>query len=249
MFPILLVLVLAALSVAFRKLTPMGGLAGVFVAGSLYVGLGYSGLALLGAFFVLGTLATSYRKQWKEGAGLRDNVHGRKAVQVWSNGGVAALCSLLSFWYAPYAPRDGVDMLTGREIGDAYLVFQLMTAAALSSATADTLASELGNVWGRRYINIRTLRRDSRGVDGAISLEGTLAGLAGSTVIALLYFYGVERNTASAGILVLAGTFGNLADSWLGATLQRRGLLSNDAVNALNTLLAAALVLLLELLS
>src|SRR5690349_66621 len=99
MFPILLVLALAALSVVLRKLTPLGGLSGALVATALYLGLGYPGLLLLGAFFVLGTLATSYRKKWKEGAGLRDNVHGRRAVQVWANGGVAALCGLVAFLY------------------------------------------------------------------------------------------------------------------------------------------------------
>ena len=241
MFPFLLVLVLAALAVAMRKLTPLGGLSGALVASALYLGLGYPGLLLLGAFFVLGTLATSYRKQWKERAGLRDNLHGRKPVQVWANGGVAALCGLLSFWYEPVFPRIRIDGLTGYGTGDASLVFSLMAAAALCAATADTLASELGNVWGRRYLNIRTLRPDRRGVDGAISLEGTLAGLAGSAIIATLYFYGINRSLASAGILIAAGTFGNLADSWLGATLQRRGLLGNDAVNLLNTLLAALL--------
>ena len=40
-------------------------------------------------------------------------------------------------------------------------------------------------------------------------------------------------------LLILAGTFGNLADSVFGALFERQGLLSNDSVNFLNTLLAA----------
>lgn len=222
----------------------MGGLSGALVAGGLFSGLGYPGLALLGAFFVLGTAATSYRKHWKEGQGLRDNHKGRRAVQVWANGGVAALCGLLAAGWAHYHVVDSIDQIAAPNTG--YPMLRLAAAAALSSATADTLASELGNVWGRRYINIRTFRREQRGVDGAISLEGTLAGLGGSMVIAVLYYFLVQPGWAAAGILLVAGTAGNLADSWLGATLQRRGLLSNDAVNALNTVLAALLCCLLS---
>ncbi|RYZ18834.1 MAG: DUF92 domain-containing protein, partial [Chitinophagaceae bacterium] len=228
-----LIFLLAALAVFLRKLTPWGGLSGAVVAGCLYVGLGYPGLALLGAFFILGTCATSYRKQWKEQTGLRDNHKGRKAVQVWANGGVAALCGLgaafaRQWQYAECMPNQSWEAL-----------LQLLAAASLSAATADTLASELGNVWGRRYVNIRTLRADTRGVDGAISFEGTAAGLGGSLVIAVLYYLLSQPSLTLALVLVAAGTFGNLADSWLGATLQRKGTLSNDGVNFLNTLLAA----------
>jgi uncharacterized membrane protein len=39
--------------------------------------------------------------------------------------------------------------------------------------------------------------------------------------------------------LLVAGTAGNLADSVLGATLERRGVLDNNTVNFLNTLTGA----------
>jgi uncharacterized membrane protein len=45
--------------------------------------------------------------------------------------------------------------------------------------------------------------------------------------------------------IVVAGTAGNLADSYLGATLERKQLLSNDAVNFLNTAIAALIAYLL----
>ena len=40
-------------------------------------------------------------------------------------------------------------------------------------------------------------------------------------------------------ILIIAGTIGNLSDSVLGAALERKRYLNNDAVNFLNTLIAA----------
>ncbi|WP_460567058.1 DUF92 domain-containing protein [Flaviaesturariibacter terrae] len=234
-----LILFLSLLAVLLRKLSPAAGVAGALVAAGLYLGLGYAGLGLLGAFFVLGTAATSYRNGWKEEQGLREGLdragpqRGRTAVQVWANGGVAALCALGAAFARDWQRSEcAPDYLWAR-------LLCLMAAAALSAATADTLASELGNAWGRRYINIRSLRPDSRGRDGAISIEGTLAGLAGSAIIALLYCGTVQPGVRAAFVLLAAGTFGNLADSWLGATLQQRGRLSNDGVNLLNTLLAA----------
>ena len=40
-------------------------------------------------------------------------------------------------------------------------------------------------------------------------------------------------------VVILGGIIGNLADSVLGATLERRGTLGNDVVNFLNTLVGA----------
>jgi uncharacterized protein (TIGR00297 family) len=138
-----------------------------------------------------------------------------------ANAGVAGLLGLLAWQLPRFAPLG-----------------QLMLAGSFAAATADTLASELGNLYGRRYYNILTLRPDTRGLNGVVSLEGTALGLAGTAVLAAVYclYYGWG---ASYGWLLIAGTAGNLTDSVLGATLERRGLLNNNAVNSLNTLTGA----------
>jgi uncharacterized protein (TIGR00297 family) len=89
---------------------------------------------------------------------------------VLANGGVAALCGLL-IWLIP---SPGYPLI-------------ILLAAALSSATADTLSSELGTVYGRRFYNIISFKPDEKGRDGVISLEGTMTGIAGSAVIAVIY--------------------------------------------------------------
>ena len=45
--------------------------------------------------------------------------------------------------------------------------------------------------------------------------------------------------------IVVGGTIGNIADSLLGANLERRKLLNNNAVNFLNTLIGALVALML----
>jgi uncharacterized protein (TIGR00297 family) len=233
----------AAASAQGRKLTPPAAVAGAVCGWAVYVGGGFQGLALLALFFALGTAATSWRKKEKLGIrGAAAHQSRRKASQVVANGGVAAIAGLLALFFP--ANRQ---------------LFSLMLAASLSSAAADTLSSELGMVYGRRFFNILTLKRDDRGLDGVISLEGLFIGIIGSALVAAVFLLipaplapvfafiplrpeqqtPIMSNSHAFLILLIAGTVGNLADSLLGALLERRGLLTNDIVNFLNTLIAA----------
>jgi uncharacterized protein (TIGR00297 family) len=221
---ILLMLLLTgiALSVALKKLTWPGALAGGVIALCIYAGAGFTGMALLAVFFIMGTGATAFKKEWKEQAGIVAREEStRTAGQVLANGGVAAVLGLSAMFFPEKA-----------------FAIQVMLAASLASATADTLSSELGVVYGRRFYNICTFRTDVRGRDGVVSGEGTLAGLAGSGIITLVYALGFGFSVHLLWIIV-AGTAGNLFDSYLGATLERAQRLSNNAVNALNTAFAA----------
>ena len=77
-----------------------------------------------------------------------------------------------------------------------------------------------------------------RGENGVVSVEGTLLGAAGSAVVAAAYCLALGWGPW-AWWLPVAGTVGNAVDSVLGATLERRGVLGNNAVNLLNTLAGA----------
>ena len=213
-------------SVYTDKLTIAGALTGVVFGFLLYRGAGWTGIALMATFFVLGTAATSWKHNKKERLGIAEKNKGRrKASQVFANGGVAALLALLAYIYPQQ--KD---------------LFQLMIAAAFSSATADTLSSELGTVYGKKFYNILSFKKDRRGLDGVISVEGTFCGIIGSCIIALVYAIGFGWNLNFLWI-VIAGTIGNLSDSLLGASVERRHVLNNDAVNFLNTLIAAVTIL------
>jgi uncharacterized protein (TIGR00297 family) len=220
---VLLIICLAvAASIYFRKLTIAGAITGGCLAWLLYKGAGFTGIVMLATFFIAGTAATAIGSRKKEQLGLAEENKGqRTAGQVLANGGVAALAGLLAWLY----PSQSV-------------MWQLASAAALASASADTLSSELGNIFGKRFYNILTFKKDKRGLNGVVSLEGTLWGITGSAMIAVVYSAGFGY-TGHALWIILAGTIGNLADSILGASLERKGWLSNDLVNGLNTLIAA----------
>lgn len=210
------------LTIKTRKLTIAGALLAGVIGVLVFAGGGYASFMMLCIFFTTGTLATSWKKNVKET--LEGPAHDdtrRTAGQVFSNGGVAAICAGLALLLPQY-----------------HYLFKLMLAGSLAAATADTLSSELGMVLGKRFYNILTLKKDKAGLDGVISLEGTLAGVSGSGLIALVYCLKNGFNIAAVWIII-AGTIGNLTDSYLGATLERKGVLNNNMVNLSNTLVGA----------
>jgi uncharacterized protein (TIGR00297 family) len=213
----------ACLSVVFKKLTPIAGVCAFLVGAGIYIGSSAGGLTVLAAFFIMATLATSHKKQQKAKLEAKpQHPERRKAGQVFANGGVAAILGVTAILLPQY-----------------HNLIALMIVSALSAATADTMASELGMVYGRNAINILTFKKEAKGLDGVVSLEGTLLGVAGSLIIAVIYcaFTGFDGKTIL--IIIAAGTLGNLIDSVLGALLERRKVLNNNLVNTLNTLTGA----------
>mgnify|MGYP003477228466 FL=1 len=210
-------------SVLKEKLTVMAALAGGLLAVIIFIGGGFTGIWLLAAFFILGVSATGWKFNIKTKDGLAEKRQGkRNAGQVFANAGVAAILALLAI----YNTDDAALLL-------------LMLAASFSAATADTLSSELGNIFGSRYYHILSFKKMQRGANGAVSLHGTLAGIIGSAIIALIYVLGTGWNAQHVLIILVAGTVGNIADSLLGLTLENKGLLNNNAVNFLNTAVGA----------
>lgn len=209
-------------STATRKLTIAGALCGGLVGFLIYKGAGYPGLAMLVTFFILGNAATLWQRDLKQELGAAEKNKGKRtAGQVLANGGVAAALGLTAWLWHQELP-----------------LLYLLIAAALASATADTLSSELGTVYGRRFYHVLTLQEGSRGMDGIVSTEGTIIGAIGAALIALIFGanYGWNFNLIW---IVFAANAGNFADSALGATLEKRKVINNDTVNFLNTLVAA----------
>jgi len=183
-------------------------------------------LGLLLVFFAGGSFASGWGFAQKQALGAAQENHGiRSVVHALSNAGVAAACGILA-WLLP---------------NDAML-FKIMLAASLATATSDTFSSEFGTLYGKRFLNVLTLKPDTRGTDGVISLEGLAFGLLGSALVAVVFSLGLGWGIWT--ILILgAGLAANLTDSVLGATLQRRGLMTNHSVNFAATLFGALFAL------
>lgn len=209
-------------SIRKKKLTIRGTSTGGLMAVLLFVGAGLPAVVIMGVFFLLASAATGWKSKKKEFFKLRtDHDTPRTASQVVANAGFPALLALGNL----FAPHYG-------ELG------RFLIACCFASALSDTLSSELGVVYGKRNFNILTLKPDKRGLDGVVSVEGFFFGIAGSALIAFIFilFTGCPAQFL---FIVVAGTAGNLCDSVLGASLERRNLLGNDAVNFLNTFIAA----------
>src|SRR5947208_499075 len=91
--PVFLIIVAAAiLSVRAGKLTFFGTIAAAAVGLLVFAGGGYAGFIMLVAFFMLGTLATSWKRQEKRRFKAKsDRAAKRNAGQVLANGGVPAI--------------------------------------------------------------------------------------------------------------------------------------------------------------
>jgi len=218
----LLLIVGASLSVWQKKLTWTAAITGALLGFLIFLSAGFFGLAMLGTFFLVGSVATALNFGTKHKLGIAEGDKGqRKAGQVWANAGVAGLFSALTL----------IDPQNTH-------LFVVAMAGSFSSAIADTLSSELGAVYGTKFYNITTLQKDARGLNGVISIEGCLIGLGGSILIALIYAlgYGFDEFVV---YIIFGGTIGNLSDSLLGATLERKKLMGNNGVNFLSTLIGS----------
>jgi len=222
-----LVAILVVGSIASKKIDVAGGLVGGLLAAFIFLGAGLDGLSLLFAFFVLGSIASHFKVAEKARLGLAQENKGKRSIRhAISNGGVAGICGLIA-WAIP----------------EYQVMMVAMVAASLAAATADTLSSELGVVFGRRFINILTLKPDTRGLDGVISMEGTFLGALGALFMAILFGFW-QGFDLLVGFVCLAGIFGNVVDSVLGASFQRWGYMTNDTVNFANTAFATLPILL-----
>jgi uncharacterized membrane protein len=83
-----------------------------------------------------------------------------------------------------------------------------------------------------------------------MSLEGTAAGLVGAAALTVLAMALGLVSPAALLPIVIASTVGALVESLLAASLEAPGILNNDALNFINTAVAAyAAVSLVGLLS
>jgi uncharacterized protein (TIGR00297 family) len=187
-------------------------------------------LSPLLALFVLTFAVTKIGKSKKDRLGTGESKRGRNAAQVAANLGISALALHYSVWgIFRLHPWSGV--------------LEFVAIAALAEAAADTVSSEIGQVFGGTPRLVTTLQPVQPGIDGGITIAGSTAGIVGAAIVSWIGF-GLLSGPAMETAFLTAGctfcaTVGLLFDSVLGATLERKGYLNNDAVNFLSTLVSA----------
>ena len=226
--------------------TPRGAVAGTAITASLMfstVALPYepwhTALMPVLAVALLAFVSTRLGRGQKERLGTAEGQQGRSASQVAANLGVAALVSsqLIQSWFVD-------SQWFARAAASPTLMFSV-GLAALAEAAADTASSEVGQVIGGRPRMITNLRQVEPGRDGAVSLAGTTAGVVAAAIVAAAGTLALRGDQTMFAVSCAGGVFGLLFDSLLGATLEERGWLNNDAVNFLSTGSAAGFALVL----
>ncbi|MDW7733470.1 MAG: TIGR00297 family protein, partial [Methanolobus sp.] len=180
---------------------------------------------LLLTFFILGGIFTKYKYKYKKSIGIAQSKGGVRSYEnVFSNSTAALVLAICYGIYPQYAEL---------------IIFAYLGTVA--TATGDTLASEIGTTAHTQPIMITTLKPTRTGVDGAVTVLGEFAAIFGSMVIGILpVIFGRVDDAAMVILITTAGGFlGTNIDSLLGATLQKRGLLSNSGVNFVATFAGA----------
>jgi uncharacterized protein (TIGR00297 family) len=214
--------VVAAAGYRAQTVRVSGAVGGAVLGTVILVCTGWQGWVLLLLTFGVAVITSRLGLRRKQRLGIAEERGGRRgAGNAFANTGVAAFAAVMAALTYAHDP--------------ALLAF----TAALVAGGSDTVASEIGKAWGRRTFLLTTLRRVPPGTSGAMSLEGTLAGLGGAALLALAACTLGLIELADVGIVVLAATVGALVESALGATLEARGIVNNDVLNFINTGVAA----------
>jgi uncharacterized protein (TIGR00297 family) len=206
-----------------RGVSNSGAVAGAVVCFLLSACAGGGALAALVSVFVLTWLATRFGRSRKQNMGTAEK-GGRTASQVLANLGAATIAAVL---FTVYGKTE----------------FLLAMAAALSEAAADTVSSEIGQAVGTNPRLITTWKVVPAGTDGGVTIAGTFAGVIAAVLVSTVCVFTGLLSWKWFGIAVGAATVGMIADSFLGAWLERRGILNNDLVNFLGTLAAAGIAM------
>jgi uncharacterized protein (TIGR00297 family) len=211
-----------------RTVSRTGAVAGALVGAIIYAGGGAGAWVLLLVTFLAASVTSRMGLSRKERLGIAEERGGRRgAGNAIANCGIAAVAAV-AVVTTPYASASLVALV-----------------AALTAGGSDTVASEIGKAWGRSTFLVTTLGRVTPGTPGAMSVEGTAAGLAAAIALAAIGA-ALGLIPASAILAVVAGaTAGALIESALGATLEGPGILNNDMLKFINTAAAAAVALVL----
>ena len=209
-----------------RTVSLSGAIGGAIIGIVIYAGAGARAWLVLLITFAIASITSRLGLKRKMLLGIAEERGGRRgAANAFANCGVAAIAAVAAVT-TPYRAES-----------------LLALTAALTAGGSDTVASEIGKAWGRSTFLVTSFGRVKPGTSGAMSLEGTAAGIVAAFALAAI---AVKLGLIAGGMMVavvVAATAGALVESVLGATLEAPGILNNDMLNFINTAVAATVVL------
>ena len=210
---VVLLVIIGLITYVRKALDLLGSIFMIIMGVIIIFAAGVNWLLLIFLFLILGVGFTRYKHDYKKEIGVYEGT--RTIKNVVSNGIVAFVMAA----FGNYAGFIG----------------------SIATATADTMASEVGVATTPRLIT--NFKKVPPGTDGGVSVLGTFAGIVGAGLIGLAaYILGIYPDLVRTMVIALvAGTFGCLVDSILGAILEIKGYLTNEHVNLLATLAGALL--------
>lgn len=246
-------IILGVLSVFFflfsthkKLLTPTGAFWACVTGTYTALTCGYAWLlpliALFGGSAILSKLFPHQTHSDPKSGKARDH------MQVWSNGGVFLVAAILG--ELSFISLDTVEILM---------------LSSISVATADTWSSEIGMYFKGKTYDAFRWKPMNPGLSGGMSLQGTLAGMAGAFLITWCgWMILPESDFNDLELIFLSGCIGMYLDSLMGSILQGKYtdpsgeirdygsqlisgyvFVTNDLVNLLSNALTVTLVYLL----
>lgn len=194
---------------------PASSLAFIFAL-SIWVFNGFSWMILLLSFLAAAFVVTKWKYDVKEKLDVQEASLGKRDMENVIGNGVAAMFFALAFMPTAFC-------------------------GAVATALSDTMASEIG-VLSDKTRMITTLEKVKPGTNGAISLLGETFSFIGAALISLLGYLLLSLNPITC---LIAGFAGCQIDSLLGATLEKKGFISNSLVNLISTFAGGSIAFLI----
>lgn len=207
-FEFFMVVGFALAAVLLKVIDGRGFLASVLVGIAIIYGGGFQWFVIVAVFFTLGVGTTLYKYGYKKTiGGAQEKGGARNWPNILANGGVASIIALANF----FSPST---------------TFAVAFLGAISASAADTSATELGLLSnGKPRLITNPAKFVTPGTSGGVSLLGFVGAAFASLVIGwIAYALGfLPEILTLLFICALGGVAGAVADSLLGALVQRSG--------------------------
>ncbi len=205
------VIIIGLVSYYFDILTFDGFIGGLVIGVPIIVFGGFDWFLLLMLFLISGSALTKIGKRKKIYFSV---VNDKSGTRAWPNviaNGLWPMLAALLHYFLPWSTPE--------------LYWTLFYIGALSSMMADTTSTEIGMLSPEKPRLIYNPRKTVEvGVSGGVTLLGTVTGILSTLAFALVGYLIIREAVLIRYLLaiVLAGSIGNISDSFFGAIIQAK---------------------------